>query len=101
MSLNTLQGHRHSRRDDLESLCLMLIYFMKGKLPWDEPDSEASPKQRKKEILRVMQETSVEELCAGLPKEFCIFLQHCRSLKYDENPDYNYLKRIFKEKLIR
>ena len=58
-SLNVLQGHRPSRRDDLESLCLMLIYFMKGRLPWDEPESDVSPKQRRKDILRVMQKTHI------------------------------------------
>lgn len=48
-----------------------------------------------------MEETLLEDLCKGLPKEFLSFMQYCRNLKYEENPDYNYLKRLFKEKLIR
>lgn len=100
-SLNVLKGHRHSRRDDLESLGLMLVYFLRGELPWDQPGSESSPKQRRKEIRKAMEETLLEDLCKGLPKEFLSFMQYCRNLKYEENPDYNYLKRLFKEKLIR
>jgi serine/threonine protein kinase len=95
-SLNVQQGHRHSRRDDLESLGLILIYFLKGSLPWDLPESDLSPKQMRKEILRKMEATSLEELCFGIPKEFTTYMQYCRSLKYEDSPDYNYLKRLFK-----
>jgi hypothetical protein len=52
-------------------------------------------------VRKVQEETSVEQLCKGLPKELLSYMQYCRGLKYEEAPDYNYLKRLFKEKLIR
>ena len=100
-SLNVLKGHTHSRRDDFESLGLMLIYFLKGSLPWDSPESNLTPKLMRKEILKKMEEVSLEELCFGLPKEFLTYMQYCRNMRYEESPDYNYLKRLFKEKLIK
>jgi serine/threonine protein kinase len=47
-SLNVLKGHRHARRDDLESLGIILIYFLKGELPWSKPESDLTPKQRRR-----------------------------------------------------
>ena len=79
----------------------MLIYFLKGGLPWDDPESNLSPKKRRQEIRTKMEEVSLEELCFGLPKEFLTFMQYCRDMRYEETPDYNYLKRLFKEKLIK
>jgi hypothetical protein len=36
-------------------------------------------------------------LTRGLPEEFNQYLSYCRNLKFDEKPDYNYLKRLFKD----
>jgi hypothetical protein len=79
----------------------MLISFLQGGLPWDHPNGDVSVKQRRKDIRKAQEETTLEELCKGLPKELHTYMQYCRGLKYDEAPDYNYLKRLFKEKLIR
>ena len=65
-SLNVHKGHRNSRRDDLESLGLMLIYFMKG-LPWEHLGGETLEEVREN-IKRTHEKVSIEELCSGLPK---------------------------------
>ena len=44
---------------------------------------------------------TLEELCFGVPREFMTFMQYCRNLRFEDAPDYNYLKRLFKEKLIK
>lgn len=42
--------------------------------------------------------TSIEQLCKGYPEEFSKYLTYCRNLKFDEAPDYNYCKNLFKER---
>jgi len=82
ISVNTHEGKEISRRDDIESLGYNLIYFMKGKLPWSHiNDSDM--------ILDKKLETSLDELCEGLPIEFKVFIKYSRELKFEQEPDYN------------
>ena len=92
-SINALKGYEHSRRDELESLGYIFIYFLKGKLPWQ--NIKVKDKEEKfKKILKKKLEISSNELCLGIPKEFEIFLEYVKNLKYDEKPDYNMLKDL-------
>ncbi|SCW00456.1 LAFE_0C04588g1_1 [Lachancea fermentati] len=99
-SVNTHLGIEQSRRDDLESLGYVLIYFCKGSLPWQ--GLKATTKRQKYD--RIMEKKlciSVEQLCAGLPMEFVEYMRYCRNLRFDERPDYLYLARLFKDLSIK
>ena len=76
-----------SRRDDMESIGYILIFFLRGNLPW-----LVSGKMR---LMKV--DTPVDVLCQGHPIEFSMYINYCRSLRFDENPDYAFLRRLFKE----
>ena len=92
-SINALKGYEHSRRDDLESVGYILIYFLKGKLPWQ--NIRAKNKEEKyKKILAKKKEISSNELCRGLPKEFEDFLEYIKNLEYEEKPNYNMLRTL-------
>ena len=52
-------------------------------------------------ILDIKLNTSVEELCRGLPPEFITYVNYCRNLKFEDKPDYTYLKKIFKERFVK
>lgn len=69
-SLNAHRGIEQSRRDDLESLGLVLVYLAKGSLPWQELENKKSHGLAKATLKR-MGETSIDELCAGLPSTIC------------------------------
>ena len=92
-SINALKGYEHSRRDELESVGYILVYFLKGKLPWQR--IKANTKEEKyKKILEKKIEISSNELCKGLPKEFENFLEYTKQLKYEERPNYNILRKL-------
>ena len=95
-SIYTHMGIEQSRRDDLEGLGYVFLYFLRGSLPW-----QGQPAQTKKEkyekIMEKKTNTSVETLCRGLPSEFITYLNYCKSLRFEDRPDYSYLKRMFKE----
>jgi len=95
-SINTHLGSEQSRRDDLESLAYILIYLCKGTLPWKGLKAKNKDEKFAK-ILSKKINTNNENLCAGLPKEFSIFLQNVRDLQFEEKPDYSYLRELLKQ----
>lgn len=95
-SVNTHQGIEQSRRDDLESLGYVLMYFQRGQLPWQ--GLKAINKRQKYEKIREKKlATSIEELCQGHPIEFATFINYCRGLKFDESPNYDIPRGLLKE----
>lgn len=94
MSINTHLGIEQSRRDDLEALGHVLMYFLRGSLPWQGLRG-ATNKQKYEKIGGKKQSTLIRSLCAGYPKEFETYLAYTRSLKFSETPNYSYLIGLF------
>ncbi|XP_010482773.1 PREDICTED: casein kinase 1-like protein 9 isoform X2 [Camelina sativa] len=99
-SVNTHLGVEQSRRDDLESLGYVLMYFLKGSLPWQGLKA-GTKKQKYDRISEKKVATPIEVLCKNQPTEFVSYFRYCRSLRFDDKPDYSYLKRLFRDLFIR
>ncbi|KAG8861988.1 casein kinase I [Tulasnella sp. 330] len=93
MSINTHLGREQSRRDDLESLGHVFMYFLRGGLPWQGLKA-ATNKQKYEKIGEKKQSTPIKELCEGFPEEFGIYLNYVRKLGFEENPDYDFLRDL-------
>ncbi|XP_033622110.1 casein kinase I isoform X2 [Fukomys damarensis] len=94
-SINTHLGIEQSRRDDLESLGYVLMYFNLGSLPWQGLKA-ATKRQKYERISEKKMSTPIEVLCKGYPSEFSTYLNFCRSLRFDDKPDYSYLRQLFR-----
>lgn len=99
-SVNTHLGVEQSRRDDLESLGYVLMYFCRGSLPWQGLKA-VTKKQKYDRIMERKMTTSPEMLCRGFPPEFSLYLNYTRSLRFDDKPDYVYLRRLFRDLFVR
>jgi len=100
MSINTHLGIEQSRRDDLEALGHVFMYFLRGSLPWQGLKA-ATNKQKYERICEKKQTTTLDELCGEFPNEFKIYMNYVRTLKFDEQPDYEYLRNLFNKVLSR
>jgi hypothetical protein len=89
-----------SRRDDMESLGYLLLYFLRGRLPWQGlevgtgQDKNTVVMERKKNI-------GVGELCGQVPREFGAYVDYIRALGFEDKPDYSYLRSIFRSLFVR
>jgi len=94
-SINTHLGIEQSRRDDMEALGYILIYFLSGTLPWQGLRAKTKA-QKYEKISEKKLSTSVEELCKGAPAEFATYHNYVRSLRFEEKPDYAYLRQLIR-----
>lgn len=93
-SANSMRGVEQSRRDDLESLCYLIVYFFKGSLPWQGLNISAKNK-RFETIYKMKKKTKIETLCEGLPQEILDIVKYVKNLGFSETPRYDYMKNLF------
>jgi hypothetical protein len=94
-SLNALLGKEISRRDDMESVGYLMVYLLKGWLPWlglgythDGNDTNLL------KVKAVKLFCPLEHICAGCPPEFFKIIDHCRKLGFEEEPDYPTIREM-------
>ena len=95
-SINTHLGMEQSRRDDIEALGYMLLYFLKGGLPWQGMVLK-DPHRKYDKIKQLKYDIKLEDLCAGQPIELNKFIQYSRDMKFEDKPDYNYLRNLLRK----
>ncbi len=86
--------------NDLESLGYMLLYFLRGSLPW-QGLTATDQMQREELIMEEKRKINTEDLYEDLPQEFAVYFDYIRSLNFDEKPKYFYLRKIFRDLFVR
>ena len=100
-SANAQRGMQQSRKDDLESLGYVILYIFKGKLPWDLENLEnldlmnLNEKEIYLKTYRMKKFIPIEKLCKDCPSELEDYFKYIRSLKFEEEPNYEQLKNLF------
>lgn len=96
LSQNSLNGYELSRRDDLESIAYIIIYFLKGYLPWQDLKSN-NKEEKYRKICEIKNQITPKDLCKDLPEEFETFFEYIKKLEFTDVPNYNYLKDLLKK----
>ena len=99
-SMNALKGLETSRRDDLESIAYMIIYLMKGKLPW-ENGIGANEKEKFINAYQMKKSISIEDLCKNLPYQIMDFIRYVKKLEFESEPNYDYLRGLIIDILLK
>ena len=93
-SYNALRGAEQSRRDDLESLFYVILYFFRGSVPWQNLKIK-SRNERFKRINEIKKKVNYKLICKDLPEEFLDFANYIKHLNFEEEPNYKYMQKLF------
>ena len=93
-SVNVVRGKESSRRDDLISLGYVLIFLYKKSLPWTS-DFKSLNKKTYFELVMSKLTCAGGDLFKNLPEGLVNYVKYCQKLKFEEDPDYNYMKGFF------
>ena len=99
-SANALRGGEQSRRDDIESIGYMMVYFLKKRLPWQSITGNKKI-ERYLKIYKMKKNIAPEKLCEGLPPEMAEYIAYAKNLEFEQEPDYKFLKNLFDKILKR
>lgn len=99
VSINVHNGITPSRRDDLESVFYVLLYFLVGELPWNTKASGIHNQIERYQLIRreKLELINNKDILNFVPNELITFFLYCRNLKFDEKPNYKYLIQLFVE----
>lgn len=95
---SSINNHKHltySRRDDLESIAYLLIMALVGDLPWTPLQKMKDRRQKWGTIMKMKLEFEESPFFRRLPTEIQQFTSYAKSLKFDEEPDYDYMRGLF------
>ena len=93
---NAHRGYEQGRRDDIESIGYVLMYFLLGVLPWQGLKVRKNEDHFEK-IAQKKYSTSFEELTSGQPEEFLLYFKHVEKLEFEDQPNYIYLIGLFQK----
>jgi len=95
-SIATHLGWEQARRDDMVAVGYMMLYFLRGALPWQGLNAQGREEKYKK-IMETKMATPLEKLCEGAPVEFVKYFRYLSSLDFEERPDYDCCRQMFKD----
>eukprot|EP00347_Sterkiella_histriomuscorum_P007864 403347267 len=93
-SIHAHMGEELSRRDDMEAIGNVMMYFFKGCLPWQNLFGVTNTEKYRK-IKEVKCGIQLKKFCEDCPAEFLLYMEHCRQLEFEEKPNYTYLEELF------
>jgi len=96
-SINSMKGIKIYKKDDLESLGYLLIFLLKGGLPWEllAFNLDINEEEKVLQIFQIKKNYLLGILYEGIPEEFKLFINYIKNLPINHEIDYNYCFNLF------